>query len=61
MRIPLADSRASGFKKWSDAHPAISTADNPITAGDADLDLPRVTPAERPHFPWLVPGAATPL
>jgi len=66
MRISLADSRAGGFKKWSDAHPAISTADNAIVAADQDLDLPILTlpiltPPERPHLPWLVPGVGTGL
>jgi hypothetical protein len=56
MRISLADSRANGFRKWSDAHPAISTADSAIIAADADLDLPRLAAPELPHLPWLVPG-----
>jgi hypothetical protein len=61
MRISLADSRADGFRKWSDAHPAISTADNASIAADQDLDLPILTPPERPHIPWLVPGVGTGL
>jgi hypothetical protein len=44
MRISLADSSANGFKKWSDAHKAISAADNAIVAGDQDLDRADGTP-----------------
>jgi hypothetical protein len=39
MRISLADSSANGFKKWSDAHKAISAADSAVVAADQDLDL----------------------
>jgi hypothetical protein len=60
MRISLADSSTNGFKKWSDAHKAIATA-GPIAAADQDLDLPMMTPPERPHLAWLAPGVRTGL
>jgi hypothetical protein len=44
MRISLADSSANGFKKWSDAHKAISAAADAIVAADQDLDLADDTP-----------------
>ncbi len=62
MRISLSGNRASGFRQWSDAHPAKpdpAKAD-PTNAngggywGGAD---PVMASAERPHLPWLVPGA----
>ena len=54
MRISLSASRASGFKKWSDAHPA---KPNPLNDIDEDVDYPMIMPVERLHLPWLVPGA----
>ena len=54
MRISLSESRASGFKKWSDAHPA---KPEPLLGNGQDLDYPMITPVERPHLPWLIPGA----
>ena len=54
MRISLSASRASGFKEWSDTHPA---KPNPLTEIDEDVDYPMIIPVERPHLPWLVPGA----
>jgi hypothetical protein len=62
MYIPLADSRAKGFKKWSYAHPE-TLGDARAGAGEGDViaapDLAQglMTPAEHPHRPWLVPGA----
>lgn len=64
MRISLADSSANGFNKWCDAHDAgrdkdsRTEVDNDIVA-DQSLDDPVMTPPERPHRPWLVPGAGT--
>jgi hypothetical protein len=52
MRISLAESRSSGFKKWSDAHPA-----KPNLTGDQEPDYPMIMPAHRPHLPGFVPGA----
>jgi hypothetical protein len=53
MRISLSQSRASGFRKWSDAHPA---KPDPLSGNGQDLDYPMIMPVERPHLPWLVPG-----
>jgi hypothetical protein len=63
MYISLADSRAKGFKKWSDAHQAERLGDARAGAGEGgviaapDLAQGVTTPAEQPHRPWLVPGA----
>ena len=54
MRISLSESHSNGFKKWSDAHPA---KPEPLNGSGQDLDYPMVMPADRPHLPWLVPGA----
>ena len=62
MRISLADSWANGFNKWCDMHDAGRTdggcagADDTIIIPDRDLDHALLTPPERPHQPWLVPG-----
>jgi hypothetical protein len=53
MRISLSESRASGFKKWSDAHPAKL---DPLSGDGQDPDYPMNMPVERPHLPWLIPG-----
>jgi hypothetical protein len=53
MRISLSESRASGFKKWSDAHPAKL---DPLSGDGPDPDYPMNMPVERPHLPWLIPG-----
>jgi hypothetical protein len=64
MYISLADGRAKGFMKWSDAHPE-RLGDARIVAGEGaviaapDLAQAVMTPAEQPHRPWLVPGAGT--
>jgi hypothetical protein len=63
MYISLVDSRALGFKKWSEAHQAHCNDD----AGDViRIDAVRVAglgggyavtaAAEGPPAPWLVPG-----
>ena len=65
MSISLADSRAKGFKKWSDAHQPERLGDARTGAGEGgviaapDLAQGVTTPAEQPHRPWLVPGAGT--
>ena len=60
----LADSRAKGFMKWSDAHPerlgeARTVAGEGAVIAAPDLAQAVMTPAEQPHRPWLVPGAGT--
>jgi hypothetical protein len=64
MRISLADSCASGFNKWCDAHDGGRDKDgragtNDIFVEDQTVDHAVMTPPERPHRPWLVPGAGT--
>ena len=67
MYISLTDSRTKRFRKWSDAcapefDPEIDM-DIRADGGDAevladpDLDKRVTTSPERPHQPWLVPGA----
>jgi len=57
MPISLADSRAKGFKKWSDAHQPERLGDARTGAGEGgviaapDLDQGVTTPAEQPHRP----------
>ena len=56
-------SRNSGTKKWPDAYqPKINKdirADEGDSEGaaDSDIDDRVMTSPERPHRPWLVPGA----
>jgi hypothetical protein len=72
MYISPRDSCAKGFKKWSDAHqPEINKdvcagegygvfaidPDLDNFAIDPDLDNRVMSSPERPHRPWLVPGA----
>jgi hypothetical protein len=65
MQISQAASLATGFKKWSIAHPpSIDDDDNPggptpIALTDPDLDDRVTAPPEQPHRPWLVPGFGT--
>ena len=66
MYISLANSRARGFKKWSDAHrPDNDDDDNsggatpiaivePPDEGGAAIEEPH-------HQPWAVPGVGTSL
>ena len=64
MYISLADSRAKGFMKWSDAY-RLKLGGARAGAGEGgvieapDLDQGVTAPAEQPHRPWLVPGAGT--
>jgi hypothetical protein len=57
MSISLADSRAKGFKKWSDAHQPERLGDARTGAGEGgviaapDLDQGVTTPAEQLHRP----------
>ncbi len=64
MRISLADSWARGFNKWCEAHDAGRNGEGRAVAGDVAIshqknDLAVMTPPERPHRPWLVPGVGT--
>ena len=64
MRISLADSSARGFNKWCKTHDSGRTdhrdADTgDIAISDQNTDHPIMTPPERPHRPWLVPGVGT--
>jgi len=62
MYISLADSRATGFMKWAEAHQP-EPGDARARAGDGsavaapDLAERATTPPEQPHRQWLVPGA----
>ena len=57
MSISLADSRAKGFKKWSDAHQPERLGDARTGACEGgviaapDLDQGVTTPAEQLHRP----------
>ncbi|HJU14885.1 MAG TPA: hypothetical protein VJ770_00305 [Stellaceae bacterium] len=62
MYISLADSLAKGFRRWADAHQPDNKIDDHASGGDAvntadlDADGAVLTPPERAHRPWLVPG-----
>jgi hypothetical protein len=65
MYISLKDSCTKGSRKWSDVYePEINKdirADEVGREVDANLDLDNrvMSPADRAHRPWLVPGAGT--
>jgi hypothetical protein len=64
MRISLTDSCANRFNKWCSADDAgrkedSRTGANKVTVADQAVDHVAATPPERPHRPWLVPGAGT--
>lgn len=65
MYISLAKSHANGFNKWCAAYDAggrvggCIEAIGPIAADDRKVDAAVITFCERPHYPWLVPGAGT--
>ncbi len=65
MYISLKDSCAKGFKKWADTHqPEIkdnlrTSRRNGLAAANPDHDNVVMISLERPHRPWLVPGAGT--
>lgn len=62
MYISLADSLTKGFRRWADAHQPDRKIDDRPSGGaaasiaDSDVDDVVLTPPERPHRPWLVPG-----
>ena len=64
MYISLADSRASGFNKWCEAHDSgrkvqIRGGADGIILGQEDAGPVVMAPLELPHRPWLVPRAGT--
>ena len=65
MHISLKDGCSKGLRKWSDVYqPEINKdirANEGDRAVDADPDLENrvMSSADRPHRPWLVPGAGT--
>ena len=65
MRNSLADSCANGLNKRREAHQAgrnddgRAGVDDATVIADQDLDRAVMTPPERPHRPWLVPGMGT--
>ncbi len=64
MNISLADSRASGFNKWCEAHDSgrkvqIRDGADSIILGQEDAGPVVMAPLELPHRPWLVPRAGT--
>ena len=71
MYISLAHSRANGFRRWSDAHQPLCSADHHhggFARGDATAivalnsdDVVLLTAPERPHGPWLIPGVGNTL
>lgn len=56
------NSKISGFRKWAEIHDP-QTIDKPPTGAkegaiaSPDGDQAATTPDQRPHRPWLVPGA----
>lgn len=61
MYISLVESCAHGFNKWCEVHDAgrIGQSRAGIVISDEDPDPMVMAPPERPHRPWLVPGAGT--
>ena len=58
MRISLADSTETGFKKWSAAHtkswePGL---DRPAETEECRPGGREEAPLDGPHQPWLAPG-----
>ena len=61
MYISLANSRANGFRKWSDAHPPHSARDDAVAIADLAIDYAVMTPPEQPDGPWRIPGVGNAL
>jgi hypothetical protein len=57
------NSNPSGFRKWSEAQELRRSAEARAKAAEVEVIAPpdlaqeMMTPDERPHRPWLVPGA----
>jgi hypothetical protein len=58
MYISLKESCTKGFRKRIDKAPRADEGDREVHA-DPDLDNRAMSSADRPHRPWLVPGAGT--
>jgi hypothetical protein len=58
MYISLKDSRTKGFRKQINKEVRADEGDREVDA-DPDLDNRVMSSADRPHRPWLVPGAGT--
>ena len=63
MYISLAESRAKGFRRWSDAHPPGGNDNDSnvarldaLAGADLGTEDAVMTPPEVPHAPWLMPG-----
>jgi len=63
MYISLADSRAKGFRRWSDAHQPHGNDNegdvarlDALAGADLGIEYAVMTPPEGPHAPWLMPG-----
>ena len=65
MNISLKDSCAKGFNKWANTHQSEiknsldPSGGNGLAAASPDQDNLVMTSPERPHRPWLAPGAGT--
>ena len=62
MQSAPSASRLNSVKDWSDAHPAKPDPTRASGAGcwgkpDQEPGSAVIAAAERPHLPWLVPGA----
>jgi len=63
MYISSVDGRTNGFGKWSQARASEIDKDVRADEGDGeiaadpDLNMGVVVSPDRPHRPWLVPGA----
>jgi hypothetical protein len=59
MYISLTDSRANGFRKWSNDHKSCNDNDSPGGATPIAITEPPSGAAalvETPHRPWGIPG-----
>jgi hypothetical protein len=65
MTISRVSNLATGFRKWSTAHPPAGNDNDhpggatPIALTAPKLDNQVIAPPEQPHRPWLVPGMGT--
>jgi hypothetical protein len=66
MYISLVESRAKGFRRWSQTHQPHSNDDADGIAGIDALavaafgsEYAETSPAERQRAPWLVPGVGS--